>query len=67
MKMKPVKPSIHLSRRLSECTRLEFLHFCDMNVLLTLVNKLYLLTYYNKSLLVSIVRLKTIPIRHVGV
>ena len=30
---------------LSECTRLEFLHFCDMNVLLTLVNKLYLLTY----------------------
>ena len=32
---------------LSECTRLEFLHFCDMNVLLTLVNKLtYLLLTY---------------------
>ena len=30
---------------LSECTMHEFLSFFDMNVLLTLVNKLYLLTY----------------------
>ena len=38
--------AIYAYEHISECTRLEFLHFCDMNVLLTLVNKLtYLLTY----------------------
>ena len=32
-------------KHLSECTGNDFPHFCDMNVLPTLVNKIYLLTY----------------------
>ena len=46
MKMKPVKPYMYLCQKLlSKCTVHHYLHFCDMNVMLTLV-KIDLLTVY---------------------